>query len=400
MIAALAPALEPRRLHRAPAAGAGVPRLPGSARRELAARAGRGLREVGLGGRGGARLRGRACARGRRARPRSTRRRRCSSPAPTTSSRPLVPPCALCEDSGDGIGGLKERRLGTALDDGPGRRRGRRRDPRLLRPRLPLRQPVPLSEGIRAGRRRSRLPRPLFRRALSHGTSDLRHHQRRPQPGRHPLRPDDRRRLAGADRLHLPRRPPPHRRPVPGRLRDGRLLLPLHRHRRLRDRAAAGVPRGRPRARAGDQGRRAAGAPADASRPARTASTRSRRDYLRCPQCQRRLKDPCPSCGKPVDPRWALCPLLRDRARRRQRRAPARRRRRRRARGASRDPAARSGRRNRRSRAASASERPKAAPARERAKQAPARREGRRERPTQTNPKEPRREPDADPRQA
>jgi Double zinc ribbon len=32
------------------------------------------------------------------------------------------------------------------------------------------------------------------------------------------------------------------------------------------------------------------------------------KNYLRCPQCQRRLKDPCPSCGKPVDPRWSLCP--------------------------------------------------------------------------------------------
>jgi hypothetical protein len=32
------------------------------------------------------------------------------------------------------------------------------------------------------------------------------------------------------------------------------------------------------------------------------------KNYLRCPQCQRRLKDPCPNCGKPVDPRWALCP--------------------------------------------------------------------------------------------
>lgn len=30
--------------------------------------------------------------------------------------------------------------------------------------------------------------------------------------------------------------------------------------------------------------------------------------FLRCPQCQRRLKDPCQSCGKPVDPRWSLCP--------------------------------------------------------------------------------------------
>jgi hypothetical protein len=31
-------------------------------------------------------------------------------------------------------------------------------------------------------------------------------------------------------------------------------------------------------------------------------------DYLRCPECQRRLKHPCPSCSKPVDPQWALCP--------------------------------------------------------------------------------------------
>lgn len=31
-------------------------------------------------------------------------------------------------------------------------------------------------------------------------------------------------------------------------------------------------------------------------------------DYLRCPECQTRLKSPCPSCGKPVDPSWALCP--------------------------------------------------------------------------------------------
>jgi hypothetical protein len=32
------------------------------------------------------------------------------------------------------------------------------------------------------------------------------------------------------------------------------------------------------------------------------------KNYLRCPDCQRRLKDPCQNCGKPVDPRWALCP--------------------------------------------------------------------------------------------
>ncbi len=33
------------------------------------------------------------------------------------------------------------------------------------------------------------------------------------------------------------------------------------------------------------------------------------RNYLRCPNCQRRLKDPCPTCSKPVDPRWGLCPF-------------------------------------------------------------------------------------------
>ncbi len=33
-----------------------------------------------------------------------------------------------------------------------------------------------------------------------------------------------------------------------------------------------------------------------------------RGDYLRCPNCMRKLKDPCYSCGKPVDPSWKLCP--------------------------------------------------------------------------------------------
>src|ERR1700709_996915 len=32
------------------------------------------------------------------------------------------------------------------------------------------------------------------------------------------------------------------------------------------------------------------------------------KNYLRCPNCQRRLKDPSPPCNKPVDPRWGLCP--------------------------------------------------------------------------------------------
>lgn len=32
------------------------------------------------------------------------------------------------------------------------------------------------------------------------------------------------------------------------------------------------------------------------------------KDYLRCPSCMRKLKDPCGSCGKPLDPAWKLCP--------------------------------------------------------------------------------------------
>ena len=32
------------------------------------------------------------------------------------------------------------------------------------------------------------------------------------------------------------------------------------------------------------------------------------KNFLRCPECQRRLKNPCPSCKRPVDPGWALCP--------------------------------------------------------------------------------------------
>ena len=30
--------------------------------------------------------------------------------------------------------------------------------------------------------------------------------------------------------------------------------------------------------------------------------------FLRCPSCLRRLKEPCQSCGKPLDPKWKICP--------------------------------------------------------------------------------------------
>jgi hypothetical protein len=34
-----------------------------------------------------------------------------------------------------------------------------------------------------------------------------------------------------------------------------------------------------------------------------------RGDYLRCPNCTYRLKESCVACGKPLDPRWKICPF-------------------------------------------------------------------------------------------
>ena len=54
------------------------------------------------------------------------------------------------------------------------------------------------------------------------------------------------------------------------------------------------------------------------------------RAFLRCPSCLRRLKEPCTVCGKPLDPRWKICPYCEgevgqapEGARRRPRRAAA-----------------------------------------------------------------------------
>jgi Double zinc ribbon len=86
------------------------------------------------------------------------------------------------------------------------------------------------------------------------------------------------------------------------------------------------------------------------------------RNYLRCPQCQHRLKDPCPSCRKPVDPRWALCPYCET-------------------------PLAERGRRKRQ-------------PARRKAKEPAKEAKESKPPPKQRTPKEPVSEPDADPRKA
>src|SRR6266496_2045700 len=33
-----------------------------------------------------------------------------------------------------------------------------------------------------------------------------------------------------------------------------------------------------------------------------------RTDYIRCPSCLHRLKEPCRNCSKPLDPGWKICP--------------------------------------------------------------------------------------------
>jgi Double zinc ribbon len=122
------------------------------------------------------------------------------------------------------------------------------------------------------------------------------------------------------------------------------------------------------------------------------------KDFLRCPECQRRLKHPCPSCRKPVDPGWALCPYCEEPLRG----APERPRRKR--------PEGRQAGEERQApreeRKAPRAERKAAKPKAERAAPAePPRKEPRREQPKEPpKPKRqqrsPSREPDPDPRQA
>ena len=33
------------------------------------------------------------------------------------------------------------------------------------------------------------------------------------------------------------------------------------------------------------------------------------REFLRCPSCMRKLKDPCQVCGRPLEPMWKICPF-------------------------------------------------------------------------------------------
>ena len=47
------------------------------------------------------------------------------------------------------------------------------------------------------------------------------------------------------------------------------------------------------------------------------------RSFLRCPNCERKLKSPCRSCGKPLDPKWGVCPYCETAVRKAKPAAPA-----------------------------------------------------------------------------
>lgn len=121
------------------------------------------------------------------------------------------------------------------------------------------------------------------------------------------------------------------------------------------------------------------------------------KNFLRCPNCQRRLKDPCPSCGKPVDPRWGLCPYCETALARQEKRAERRpQKRERRSEGAAERESAPQRPRRKKAPAGEGRKGSEDAPRREAANRAA---EEEQSTPT-TEQRSPRREPDPDPRQA
>src|SRR3954462_2837567 len=36
--------------------------------------------------------------------------------------------------------------------------------------------------------------------------------------------------------------------------------------------------------------------------------SRVEKEFLRCPNCMRKLKDPCANGARPLDPQWPICP--------------------------------------------------------------------------------------------
>jgi hypothetical protein len=109
------------------------------------------------------------------------------------------------------------------------------------------------------------------------------------------------------------------------------------------------------------------------------------KNFLRCPECQRRLKHPCPSCSKPVDPKWALCPYCETAL------AAPERPRRKRAEGRKQSPEAR-----RAPKTKAESAKPADPPAKREPQREPQKEPSKSKRPQRS----PSREPDPDPRQA
>ena len=92
------------------------------------------------------------------------------------------------------------------------------------------------------------------------------------------------------------------------------------------------------------------------------------KSFLRCPSCLRRLKEPCTVCGKPLDPRWKICPYCEAEVGRRSRR-----------RGPGRAAAqARAGRTRRNAARGGGAQRSRGRPTRQRPTGAPSRRSARR----------------------
>jgi hypothetical protein len=134
------------------------------------------------------------------------------------------------------------------------------------------------------------------------------------------------------------------------------------------------------------------------------------KNYLRCPNCQRRLKDPCPTCGEPVDPRWSLCPYCetalageRSQQPRRRSRRPEEERERERDREIAEvqpQPRPRSSDKKRRSGAAEGEKSGQARPKSSGARKGSARSASKEVPTSEQKQRSPRREPDPDPRQA
>ena len=130
-----------------------------------------------------------------------------------------------------------------------------------------------------------------------------------PQPCRQPADPRAGGRLAVARLLDLRRRPPPDRRPGARHHRDGgcRWSFPSS--------APSIYSILRPPEFLADAREREVETQASELRMRHLIAQSCprcehpiERSWLRCPECQHRLKDPCRSCNRPVDPRWSVCP--------------------------------------------------------------------------------------------